>query len=254
METPFKKSLLYSTLTHALLLLFFFGIYKNFLIVRTPLLMELTLIGQMSQGNGMGSPASHPGEVPSQMPVANTDTGQFSNPQKQTANPPIVPAEKPEVAVRKPLNEEQNPGTAKAESYLEHVRKQAPIGLTLKNDIPTNIKTTAGLGHVGVAGTPGGSSNIEGELSSRKKKREVDPIYPEWAKKQGIEATIRFRLTALPNGLLREDDLQLEQTCGYRELDRLVYEALIQWEFEPLPPEVPQQDQSGIITFSFNLK
>jgi TonB family protein len=105
-----------------------------------------------------------------------------------------------------------------------------------------------------VAGTPNGSANIEGELAARTIKRQVNPIYPEWAKKQGIEATIRFRLTVLPNGLLREDDLQVDQTSGYRELDRVVYDALIQWEFEPLPAEIPQGDQSGVVTFSFSLK
>jgi len=254
MDRSFPKSLTYSTLIHILVLFLFFEIYKNFLIVRTPLLMELTLIGQMSQGNGMGSPASHPGEVPAQLPVANTGMDQFSNPQKPTANPPIETSEKPEVAVKKPLKEEKHSGNARSESYLEHIRKEAPIGLTVKKDVTTQIKTTAGLGHTGVAGTPNGSANIEGELAARNIKHQVNPEYPEWAKKQGIEATVRFRLTVLPGGLLKEDDLQLDQTSGYRELDRVAYEALVQWEFDPLPPEVPQQDQSGIITFSFSLK
>jgi protein TonB len=90
-------------------------------------------------------------------------------------------------------------------------------------------------------------------LAARSIKRQVVPEYPGWAKKQGVEAVVRFRLTVLPNGLLKEDDLQLEQTSGYRELDRAVYDALIQWEFEPLRPEIPQVEQSGIITFAFSL-
>ena len=58
--------------------------------------------------------------------------------------------------------------------------------------------------------------------------------------------------TVLPNGLLKLDDLQLDQTSGYRELDRIVYDALLQWEFEPLAPQMPQVDQSGLITFTFS--
>ncbi len=103
------------------------------------------------------------------------------------------------------------------------------------------------------AGTPDGSANIEGELAARNIKRQVNPLYPDWAKKQGVEAIVKFRLTVLPNGLLK-DDLQLDQTSGYRDLDRVVYDALIQWEFDPLSPELPQVEQSGVITFSFSLK
>ncbi|HUO57817.1 MAG TPA: TonB family protein [bacterium] len=253
MDREFQKSLAYSTLLHGLLLLLLFVLYHSFLVVRTPLLMELTMIGQMSQGQGLGSPAAHPGENPVQLPHAETN-GEFSTPRQETANPPIPPAQNPEVAIKKPLKPLVHSGAASSEAYLESLHHSAPIGLEMKKDAPSKIKTTAGLGHIGVAGTPNGSPNIEGELAARTIKRQVNPIYPEWAKKQGIEATVHFRLTVLPNGLLRESDLQIDQTSGYRELDRVVYDALIQWEFEPLPPEVPQTDQSGIITFSFSLK
>jgi TonB family protein len=107
---------------------------------------------------------------------------------------------------------------------------------------------------MGVAGSPEGNPEIEGELAARAIKVQVNPVYPDWAKKQGIEAVVKFRLTVLPNGFLKEDDLQLEQTSGYRELDRDVYDALIQWEFEPLDPSVPQVNQGGVITFSFSFK
>ncbi len=251
MDREFQKSIFYSTVFHALLFLIFFLLYRSFIVVRTPLLMELTLIGEMSQGQGMGSPAPHAGVEPGQMPPAQTN-GEFSTPRKETANPPVHPAEKPEAAVRRPLKPKPHSGNASSESYLESLERKAPIGFNIKKDVTGDIKTTAGLGHAGVAGTPEGNPQIEGELAARSIKRRVNPDYPDWAKKQGIEATVRFHLTVLPNGLLK-DELELEQTSGYRELDRVVYEALIQWEFEPLPPELPQVDQSGIITFTFSL-
>ncbi len=253
MDREFQKSILYSTGFHCLLLLILFIIYHSFLVVRTPLLMDLTLIGQMSQGQGLGSPSSNSGEKPVQLPMAETN-GEFSTPRTEQANPPIPNTEKPEVSVKKPLKPKVHSGSANSEAYLESLHHSAPIGLELKKDAPNKIKTTAGLGHIGVAGTPNGSANIEGELAARTIKRQINPEYPDWAKKQGIEATIRFHLTVLPNGLLLENDLQMEQTSGYRELDRVVYDALVQWEFEPLPPEIPAVDQSGIITFSFSLK
>ena len=105
-----------------------------------------------------------------------------------------------------------------------------------------------------MAGAPDGNAHIEGELAARAIRKQVNPLYPDWAKKQGIEATVKFRLTVFPNGLLKEDELQLDQTSGYRELDRVVYEALVQWEFEPLNPDVAQVEQSGVISFTFSLK
>lgn len=253
MEDSFKKPLLYSALTHAFILLLFFLIYRNFLVVRTPLLMELTLIGQMSQGSGLGSPAPHSGEVVQQLPVAETD-GEFSTPRSETAKPAVQDSLKADLSVKRRPKPRKHPGASSSEAYLESLRKSAPIGLDPRKDVTSEIKTTAGLGHVGVAGTPDGSPDIEGELAARNIRRQVNPEYPNWARKQGIEATVRFRLTVLPNGLLREDELQVEQTSGYRELDRIVYEALIQWEFDPLPPQISQSDQSGVITFSFSLK
>lgn len=253
METSYKRSLLYSLGFHLLLLALLLILYNSFLVVRTPLLMDLTLIGEMSQGSGLGSPSSHAGETPSQLPAAETN-GEFSTPAKEIANPPLQTNPNPEVAVKKPLKSQIHPGRSPKESYLESLHQSAPIGLEAKKDEPQEIKTTAGLGHIGVAGTPDGSAKIEGELAGRSIKRQVNPVYPDWAKKQGVEAVVRFRLTVLPNGFLKMDDLQLDQTSGYRELDTDVYEALIQWEFTPLPPESPQVDQGGVISFAFSLK
>lgn len=253
MDRPFLRSLSYSTLAHALVLLLMFLAYRSFLVVHTPLMMDLTLIGQMSQGNGLGSLANQAGNQSEPLPKAATegDFGSVSQTQPQPV-PPTAP--KPDVSVRKPRKPVRATGKASKEAYLEHLSKEAPIGLENQKDVNANIKTTAGLGHIGTAGAPEGSPDIEGELAARAIKRRVDPDYPDWARKQGIEATVKFRMVVLPNGLLREDELQLEQTSGYRELDRVVYEALIQWEFEPLGPSLTQVDQSGVITFSFNLK
>ena len=253
MDRQFQKSVLYSTLFHGLLLLILLLVYQSFLVVHTPLMMDLTLIGEMSQGNGLGSPEAKSGEAPSTLPRAATN-GEFGSTSQTQANPPIPNSERPEVALQKPLKSKNHSGNSPSEQYLENLSNEAPIGMENKKDVNTDIKTTAGLGHVGVAGSPEGSPVIEGELAARAIKRQVNPDYPDWAKKQGIEATVKFRLTVLPNGLLKEDDLQLDQTSGYRELDRLVYDALIQWEFQPLDPSVAQVDQAGVITFSFNLK
>lgn len=253
MDKTFFRSLSYSTLLHVLVLFILFWIYQSFLVVHTPLMMELTLIGQMSQGNGLGSLANQAGSQPQSLPKAAT-SGEFGSVSQTQAQPAPPVSVKPDVSVRKPRKPVHPTGKASKEAYLEHLSQEAPIGLENNKDVNADIKTTAGLGHLGVAGAPEGSPQIEGELAARAIKHKVEPTYPDWARKQGIEATVKFKLVVLPNGLLKEDELQLEQTSGYRELDRVVYEALIQWEFEPLSATIPQTDQSGVITFSFNLK
>ncbi len=253
MDKQFQKSLVYSTLFHGLLLLALFLIYRSFLVVNTPLMMQLTLIGQMSQGNGLGSPEDKPGVRPNQLPIAST-SGQSGTTGQTRANPAMPNAQRPEVAVKRPLRPKNNSGSKPSEQYLESLNQEAPIGMEADKNPNAQIKTTTGVGQAGVAGSPEGSPTIEGALAARAIKHQVDPVYPDWAKKQGIEAVVKFRLTVLPNGLLKEDDLQLDQTSGYRELDRAVYDALIQWEFQPLEPTVPQEDQSGVISFSFSLK
>ncbi len=252
MDRRFSQALLYSAIMHIILLFLFVWIYESFLVTRSPLLMELTLIGEMSQGTGMGAPAAQPGQTAGALPTAKTE-GDFSTPQQAQADPSVASNAKPEVSIHHPLKTKKHSSVKTEEQYLESLRKSAPIGLNPKKEVEADIKTTSGLGSMGVAGTPNGNANIEGELAARNIKHQVNPAYPDWAKKDGVEATIRFRVTVLPSGLLK-DDLELVQTSGYRELDRVVYDALIQWEFDPLAPEIPQADQSGIITFSFSLK
>jgi len=251
-DKSFSKSFLQSALVHAALLLLIYFIYHSFMVVQTPLLMDMTLIGETSQGNGLGAPSAQTGEVPQQ--VNKTDTNnQVPAPQKAIVNPVVDNSVRPEVAV-KTVKKKSNKNKALSEANLEKLNNSAPIGMENQKEASTDIKTTEGVGHQGITGAPDGNANIVGELAARTITRQVNPIYPDWAKQQGIEATVKFQITVLPNGLLKEDEIQLEQTSGYRELDRVVYDALIQWEFAPLAPDITQANQSGVVTFSFSLK
>jgi TonB family protein len=247
----FLKPVFYSAMVHLVLFLFLAFLLSSFLTPKTPLMMELTLIGQMSKGEGLGSVAANPGQQIDQIPQAQTQ-GTFSTPQKVASNPQVAP-QKSNVALHKPLPSQKYSGNASSESYLESLDKSAPIGLSVRKEATNEIKTTAGLGHLGVAGTPEGDAQIEGELAARAVKTKIFPKYPQWAQQQGVEGSVRFRMTVLPNGLLK-DDLELEQTSGYPDLDQAVYSALIQWEFTALAPDAPQVNQSGVITFSFNFE
>jgi TonB family protein len=211
--------------------------------------MDLTLIGQSSLGNGQGSPTAQTGQVPLQ--VNKTNSSQLSAPQKDTLNPAVDNSVRPEVAIKKVKKKSHH---APSEANLEKLNNSAPIGMEDQKADDSQIKTTEGVGHQGIAGAPDGNPQIEGQLAGRTILRQVKPIYPDWAQKQGIEATVKYQIIVLPNGLVKEDEIELEQTSGYQDLDRAVYDALIQWEFAPLASDVTQANQSGTVPFTFNFK
>lgn len=253
MTPELRKSLLWSFLLHAGVLLAFLRFYDAFLVTRTPMLMELTLIGEMSKGDGLGADASRAGEEPGALPEADTGKGEFDTPSRKSESLQTTRSETGEVSLASRTPVETIPGEADRDRYLRSVREEAPIGIAPKRGTTLRIKTTTGLGRSGVAGSPDGRADLEGQLAARGVKRKVFPPYPEWAKKQGVEGIVRYRITVLPNGLLK-DDVTVETTSGYRDMDRIVYEALIQWEFDPLPASVAQVEQTGVVQFNFNFQ
>lgn len=76
------------------------------------------------------------------------------------------------------------------------------------------------------------------------------PAYPEWAKRDGVEATVTLYFFVLANGRVKENIL-IEKTSGFQDFDNNAVAALKQWRFEKLPGGTA--DQWGRITFNFRL-
>jgi len=100
---------------------------------------------------------------------------------------------------------------------------------------------------------PGVSTQISGPIARRKILLSPAPPYPDWAQKWGVEARVRLRFVVLANGKVK-DTIYVEETSGYSALDKLGIATLKEWLFEPLPEEIPWQEQWGIVTFVFRLK
>jgi TonB family protein len=96
------------------------------------------------------------------------------------------------------------------------------------------------------------SITISGQISSRKRLRCGLPKYPAWAVQQGASGTVVIRLYVSPDGSVKEN-LTVESTSGYPDLDQLVLNTLRGWQFAPLDPATPQEDQWGRITVRFVL-
>jgi TonB family protein len=77
------------------------------------------------------------------------------------------------------------------------------------------------------------------------------PVYPEWAKSEGVEATLTLYFIVLPNGTVKENIL-IEKTSGFGDFDRNAIDALVAWIFEPLP-RGETGEQWGSITFNYRL-
>ncbi|MDQ7039327.1 MAG: TonB family protein [Rhodothermus sp.] len=72
------------------------------------------------------------------------------------------------------------------------------------------------------------------------------PVYAE-----KVNAIIRVRIVVDPQGRIVQ---AIPLIKGNPALERAVLEALRRWRFNPLPPGVPLENQTGVITFRFRLE
>lgn len=77
------------------------------------------------------------------------------------------------------------------------------------------------------------------------------PEYPEWAKRDGVEAAVNLYFIVLPDGRIKENIL-VQKTSGFSEFDERAVSALRNWRFEPLKGGATGE-QWGSITFNFRL-
>ncbi len=91
---------------------------------------------------------------------------------------------------------------------------------------------------------------ISGEISGRPLEAAVKPVYPRWAQREGIEASVTIRFTVRPDGTVKENAI-IERSSGHTELDENAKEALFKFRFAPIEEA---EDQSGYATFRYMLE
>ncbi|MCK4353518.1 energy transducer TonB [candidate division WOR-3 bacterium] len=89
---------------------------------------------------------------------------------------------------------------------------------------------------------------ITGELATR---QVIYKILPEYPKGYNIETKVSVKLFVLPDGDLERMKLVKR---GGEPFDEITLYALRKWKFEPLPENIPQIIQQGIITFIYKLR
>jgi TonB family protein len=94
--------------------------------------------------------------------------------------------------------------------------------------------------------------SITGPLSSRKILAKYLPPYPEWAQKKGVSAVVQIRFWVTPDGQVKRNAF-IERTSGSGSWDNSAKKALEKWRFAPLPSNVTQETQWGVVTIRFVL-
>ena len=94
---------------------------------------------------------------------------------------------------------------------------------------------------------------MEGPLKYRKILKMELPPYPRWAEEKGLEMSVSIRLWVDAKGKVK-DNMYLEKTSGYSELDHTAMDALKKFIFVQIPSDQAQDDEWGVATFRFELK
>ncbi len=143
------------------------------------------------------------------------------------------------------------PGPTAAPAQLRRAPEapRRPVALATPGTAPpvrgsSSVPAQAASSSRNVAG-----AQLAGPVADRALLSHETPVYPEWAKRDGVEASVTLRFFVLSNGLVKENVL-VEKTSGFRDFDNSSVAALLQWRFEALPGSV---EQWGRITFHFRL-
>jgi TonB family protein len=89
---------------------------------------------------------------------------------------------------------------------------------------------------------------LAGELSKRKIIHFKKPEYPE---NENENTQVQLKIEANPNGTIKS--VTIVKTGGI-SFDRNAIEAVREWRFQPLPPNIKQTIQSGVVTIYFEVR
>jgi len=140
---------------------------------------------------------------------------------------------------------EAPPPAAPLELRREPTRSQPTMAqVTPKPSRPPDMPKIASASRRDMAGM-----TLVGPVADRRILTYKTPVYPDWAKRDAVEASVRLYFIVLPGGEVKENVL-IQKTGGYEDFDRNAVAALRAWRFEPLPGS---GEQWGEITFNYRL-
>lgn len=133
------------------------------------------------------------------------------------------------------------------------LRRQAPTAKPVaavapKNPAPTrSAPRAASTSSRNLAG-----ATLTGEVADRRLLSYSTPKYPDWAKREAVEGSVRLYFVVLRGGEIKKENVMVQKTSGYEDFDKNATKALMTWRFESLPPG-QNGEQWGEITFNYRL-
>lgn len=85
--------------------------------------------------------------------------------------------------------------------------------------------------------------------ASLKRTRTVNPVYPESARKRGIEGWVELAFTVTPNGSV--DDVEVRNASPANVFDDAAVRAIRQWRFEPVERNGERVAQRAMVRLKF---
>ncbi|GIV62271.1 TonB family protein [Rhodocaloribacter litoris] len=164
---------------------------------------------------------------------------------------PVDLPDQPEVA------DEEQVETPEAETIAPEKRNNPePVKKTEPQPRPDPVQPLGGGARDGSSGAP------EGDAGAAADERKTAPFQIEGLNRiptvtalpayvEKVNAVISVRITVDPQGRIVQ---RIPLIKGNPALEQAVMDALLRWRFNPLPPNAPQENQTGVITFRFRLE
>jgi len=95
-------------------------------------------------------------------------------------------------------------------------------------------------------------ASLAGPIADRAVLHYVTPLYPDWAKHDGVEGAVTLYFVVRADGTVKENVL-VQKTAGFGDFDDNARTALSEWRFEPLHGG-RTGEQWGTITFHYRLR
>jgi periplasmic protein TonB len=205
--------------------------------------------GPISGGRPVQQAPKTEQEVPEKFEEVEETVKQAAVAPPEVVKPVELPKQVAEVVsediVETPKAEVITPEKSKTE-----VKEEAPVPVPEKEIVKP-------LGSGSIKASEGKASGDEGESDEATKSAPYQieglnraPLNtPIPAYTVQVDATIQFRIVVNPQGRIIQ---RIPVRKGDPTLERAVMEVLDRWQFNPLPADAPQENQSGTISFKFS--
>lgn len=241
-----------SLFIHALLLLLFLVIKQEPKVSDRIGFIQVDF-GSFSEGRPVQEAPDQQQQVEQQQPEPEPEEEAPPAPEDPEVSKPVDLPDVPELAT-------EEPPISAPETEIEAIKPEEPEEEEqIEEEDKEEPKTIKPLGSGAVDGNSGAETGDQGDAADEDKAapfqieglnrtpvRVVRPVYTD-----KVNVTIRVRVTVNPKGEIIQ---QIPLLKGNPRLEQSVLKALQDWRFNPLPPNVPQENQIGTVTFRFQLE